>query len=277
MKTAAQHVLIYDRNCPFCNWYTGIFVRSGFLAPEGRMPYNEVMDDTTYDFDRDLARNKIALVERETGTTYYGVDSLLVVLGNKAPLIRRIGMLAPVHFLLERLYGFISYNRKVIAPSDCHGSCNCIPNRSVPRRIAFIVFCALLVNLATGLYFHTQLAPFFIGGRNSDLVFFAAQLPFQGLFFRLLKQHNFYDYAGNLAFVSALGALILTGFHLGLQFLHSLGIAIELLQPLCFGIVLTFMFYEHNRRLKLLHLSPLLSLTWILFRISIYPFAFHLF
>jgi hypothetical protein len=276
MRTPATQRILYDQNCPFCNWYTGTFVRTGFLAPEGRVPYTIAANDPSYHFDRELARNKIALVDTETNTVAYGIDSLLIVLGNRAPWIRNAGQWKPIHFLLERLYGFISYNRKVIAPSDCNDACPCVPEVSVWRRIVFIVLCALLVNVATNLYFHQQLGDFFIGIRNADLLFFALQIPFQWLFFRLLDQRNFYDYTGNLAFVSALGALLLLGFHIGLNLLANWGIAVTLLQPLCFGIILTFMFYEHNRRLKILHLSPLLSFTWIFFRISIYPFAFNL-
>jgi hypothetical protein len=276
METSTGQVLIYDQHCPFCNWYSGLFIRTGFLPETGRIPYGSVADNVDWHFNRELARNKIALVDRETLTVHYGVDSLLLILGNRLPVLRKIGMLKPVHFLLERLYGFISYNRKVIAPSDCTIACACVPHRSVFRRISFIAMCALLVNCATGMYFTRQLGDFYTAGANADLIFFTLQMPFQWLFFRLLKQRNFYDYAGNVSFVSALGALLLFGFHFGLDMLQMLGISTTLLQPLCFGIVLAFMFYEHNRRLKLLHLSPLLSLTWILFRISIYPFAFNL-
>jgi hypothetical protein len=276
MKTSTGQVLIYDQHCPFCNWYTGLFIRTGFLPETGRIPYGSVADNVDWHFNRELARNKIALVDRETSTVHYGIDSLLIVLGNRLPLVRKIGMLKPAHFLLERLYGFISYNRKVIAPSDCNVACACVPQRSVFRRISFIVLCALLVNLVTGLYFTLQLGDFYAAGINTDLIFFGLQLLFQWVFFRLLKQRNFYDYAGNVSFVSALGALLLLGFHWLLNALQAFGISTDLLQPLCFGVVHAFMFYEHNRRLKLLHITPLLSLTWILFRISIYPFAFNL-
>lgn len=277
METLTHPVLIYDKNCPFCTWYTGAFVRAGFLDKDGRIPYNEAADNAALHFDRNLSRNKIALADPQTGTVHYGIDSLLIVLGKKLPLIRKIGQFPPVHFLLSQLYSFISYNRKAIAPSDCNDACGCAPDRSIPWRAAFIVACALIVNLATGLYFTQQLHPWFTGIANGDLIFFAVQLPFQWIFFRALGQRDFYSYAGNLAFVSCLGALLLLGFHFGLNALQAFGIDITLLQPLSFGVVLTFMFYEHTRRLKLLHLSPVLTLTWILFRICIYPFAFNLF
>jgi len=273
-----QHAfLIYDTDCPFCSWYTGLFIRTGFLSTNGRLPYNEAIQNPTLHFNHDEARNKIALLNPITGEVKYGIDSMLQVIGTKLPLIRKIGFFPPIHWFLSRFYNFISFNRKIIAPADCNGNCQCVPSTSVFWRIVFIIACGLMVNLATGVYFSQQLNHFFIGKANSDLVFFALQIPFQLFFFRVFKQRNFYDYAGHLAIVSALGAILLIGFHFLLLVLSSSGISISLFQPLCFGVVLTFMFFEHRRRLRLLNLSSLLSITWILFRISIYPFAFNLF
>jgi len=275
MKTQHQHVLIYDQDCPFCNWYTGAFVRKGFLLPEGRLPYKDALNDESLVFDEAVSRNKIALVNRKTGEVLYGIDSLLAVFANRFPLIQQIGTMKPVNYVLRVLYSFVSYNRKMIAPSDCNGSCNCTPTPSLPWRIAFIVFCALIVNLATGLYFSQQLAPYFTGdARYTDLILFSSQFLFQYIAFRLLKQRNFSDYAGNLAFVSLLGALLLLFFHFGLNILSAAGMHIELLQPLCYGIVYMFMLREHARRLQLLHLTKWLTVSWIVFRFLIYPFAF---
>lgn len=278
MKTINQQVLIYDKDCPFCRWYTGMFVRTGLLAEQGRVPFNEAIDDGTLLFDPVLSRNKIALVDRGTGEVRYGIDSLLAVLGKRFPWMEAIGKLPPVHFLLALLYSFISYNRKVIAPSACNGACDCVPGRSYFWRIAFIAFCGWIVNLATGLYFSTHLAAYFIGDPfYTDMLFFAAQLVFQFIFFRLLRQRNFYDYAGQVSFISALGAFLLLGFHSGMNMLHWLGIETAMLAPFCYGMVYLFMLYEHLRRTRILGLTGWLSISWILFRFCIYPFAFELY
>ena len=272
-----QQVLIYDKDCPFCRWYTGIFVSTGLLAESGRIPFDQALESMDLVFDPLLSRNKIALVNRETREVKYGVDSLLAVFGTRFRWIETIGSFPPVHFLLALLYSFISYNRKVIAPSKCTGTCDCRPTRSYFWRIAFIVACGLLVNLATGLYFTMQLGTYFTGVPvYTDLVFFTAQIAFQFVFFRLLKQDNFYDYAGQVSFVSAMGAVMLLFFHYGLLLLDTWGIEIGMLQPFCYGVVYMFMFYEHARRLKILELTSWLSVTWIVFRFCIYPFAFEL-
>ncbi len=269
------HMLLYDQDCPLCNWYTGAFIRHGFLSRDGRLPYSEAVEHPELTFDATLSRNKIALVDPVKGTVEYGIDSLLTVLGNRFPLIPRIGKLPVIHWLLEQLYSFISYNRKMVAPSDCGDSCACTPTLSIGWRIAFIAFCCWIVNIATGVYFTQQLGDYFIGHPvYSDLVMFVAQFGFQFLAFRMLHQRGFADYAGNLAFVSLLGALLLLFFHFGLNFLTYLDINTTMLQPFCYGLVYLFMLYEHARRLRLLHLSGWLSISWIVFRFLIYPFAF---
>lgn len=275
MKTTLT--LIYDKECPLCNWYTGAFIRYGFLGNDGRIPWSEAVNDKNLDFDRSVSRNKIALIDRTNGSVIYGIDGLLEVIGGKYPMIRKAGHFPPFHFLLRGMYSFVSYNRKMVAPSDCGNACSCTPENSVAWRIAFIAFCAVIVNIATGLYFTQQLDDYFIGHPIwTDLILFTSQFAFQFVVFKLLKLQNFGDYAGNLAFVSFLGALLLLFFHFGLEILQLTGINTEMLQPLCYGIVYMFMLYEHSRRLKLLHLSAWLSVSWIVFRFIIYPFAFTL-
>lgn len=278
METQHQQVLIYDKDCPFCRWYTGMFVKTGLLTDQGRKPYEEALDDPKLMFDPILSRNKIALVDQRTGNVKYGIDSLLAVLGQRFRWIEMVGKFLPVHFALSLFYSFISYNRKVIAPSRCNGSCDCAPDRNYFWRIVFIVFCGFIVNIATGLYFSIHLKNYFIGDPYyTDILFFSAQLVFQFVAFRLMKQRNFYDYAGQVSFVSMLGALLLLGFHFGLTMLDGLGIETAMLAPFCYGMVYLFMLYEHSRRIKILQLTTWLSITWILFRFCIYPFAFQLF
>lgn len=277
MKRTNQQMLIYDKDCPFCRWYTGVFVRTGLLSEGGRIPFNEAIESQELKFDLQLSRNKIALVDQTSGEVKYGIDSLLAVLGNRFKWIEKVGSFPPIHFLLSLLYSFISYNRKVIAPSKCNGTCDCTPDRNYFWRIAFIVVCGFLVNNATGLYFSIHLEKFFIGSPfYTDLIFFASQIVFQFAAFRLLKQRNFYDYAGQVSFVSALGALLLVFFHFGLNVLAHWGMNTEMLAPFCYGMVYLFMLLEHARRLKILEMSGWLSVTWVLFRFCIYPFAFEI-
>jgi hypothetical protein len=37
-------ILVYDDNCPLCTWYSGLFVKYGFLNAEGRKPFSTLDD-----------------------------------------------------------------------------------------------------------------------------------------------------------------------------------------------------------------------------------------
>ena len=94
--------------------------------------------------------------------------------------------------------------------------------------------------------------------------------------FKLLKQKNFYDYAGQIAVISFLGAVFLQVFHVGLTLLAKTGIDIQLLEPFCYGMVYLFMLYEHKKRIKILGFTAWMSVSWVVFRFLIYPFAFEI-
>jgi hypothetical protein len=49
-----------------------------------------------------------------------------------------------------------------------------------------------------------------------------------------------------------------------------------MLEPFCYGVVFCFMFFEHRKRLKITGMQKWLTLTWILYRLAIYPIAFIL-
>lgn len=267
--------IIYDANCPFCKWYTGLFVKTGLLNPNGRIPYSTAINLPELQFDMVLSRDKIALINPETKEVHYGIDSLLHVLGKRFSWIERIGKLPVIHFLLTCLYSFISYNRKIIAPSRCETACDCAPSQNYFWRFVFIVGIALFLNFAVTHYFTTHLAEYFIGNpKYGDLLYFTGQFFFQFFVFFALKQKNFYDYAGHLAFVSFLGAVFLSMLDIGISGLEFFNFKTELFKPFCYGMVYLFMVYEHARRLKIMGFTAWLSVTWIVYRILIYPLAF---
>ena len=90
----------------------------------------------------------------------------------------------------------------------------------------------------------------------------------------MLGEKNVYDYLGQVAFVSLLGSLILYVFGGCLHVLHWASIDTQMLSPLCFGVVVGIMFMEHHRRIKLLDMKTMLTYTWLLYRILIYPLVF---
>ena len=81
----ANKILIYDDNCPLCSWYTSLFVKYGLLNPDGRKPFSSLDDILARQIDLDKSRNEIPLIDTVSGKVFYGIDSLLEVLGEKMP------------------------------------------------------------------------------------------------------------------------------------------------------------------------------------------------
>lgn len=272
----ANYTILYDEACPLCQWYTGLFLKYGLLNEKGRMAYQQL---NTVDYpmvDLDKAKDKIACIEQTTGKVVYGIDSLLTILGQRFPLIQKIGSWKIIHFLLSVLYNFISYNRKIIANSKKNTvECACDPSKNYPYRIAFV----LLISLATWSMVQTfitgYLAEFLIEKPVNDGILLIAQLAFQLFAFQLLRQKNSYDYLAHLAFVSFLGALLLGVATIGLGMLHYYEFDTSLLAPVAYGAVILFMFLEHKKRLERNNWSAWLSVTWIVFRMSIYFLVFQ--
>lgn len=268
-------ILIYDQDCPLCIWYTKQFIKFGILKESERISYFQAIQNPKLKFNQELAQNKIAFIKEEKNETVYGIDSLLALLGSRWKWIEIIGKLPIINSMLKLLYLLISFNRKVIAPVNCNDTISCTPTKNWFWRIVFIALIALFLNFTVTHYFTHHLQNYFIGNKNyGDLLYFLFQFVFQGICFYLLKQRNFYDYIGQIAFVSFLGGLLLGFFDLGLLFLQFTGFETNLLVGICYGIVYMFMIYEHARRIKILGFTHWLTITWIAYRLLIYPIAF---
>jgi len=275
MRTLSNYSLFYDRDCPLCQWYTKLFLKYKLLDNQGRIAFQEVDESQFPTVDFDLARNKIALVHRENGEVYYGVDSLAKVLGTYFAIVTFFMQFKIVHWLIEQLYNFISFNRKIVIPVSCHDTTSCNPSKNWFWRISFILFCAVVVNIIVGYYFTNHLSSYFIGNPlYGDSIYFIGQLVFQLVICLILGERNWYDYLGHVSFVSFLGALMLGFFGLGLTLLAHLNIQIALLQPFCYGMVYAWMFLDHRRRLQIADMDWRLTYSWLFYRLLIYPFAF---
>ncbi|MGV3610676.1 MAG: DCC1-like thiol-disulfide oxidoreductase family protein [Fluviicola sp.] len=269
--------LLYDEDCPLCRWYTRLFVKYGLLPATGRISYNQYVVLHPNEVDANVAQTKIACVNHQTNQVLYGIDGLVAILGSRFKIIAVLGNFKPINWLLKLLYLFISYNRRVVAPAAKREmECNCEPAKSIPWRIIFIVLISMLTSLNVNWFFHHFLSDYLISNPANDLILLGSQVCFQWVVFKLFGQENSYDYLGHLAFTSFLGSLILLFFGLVLQLLNLAGIETGFLAIISFGATLAFMFYEHKRRINLKGWSWKLTLSWILFRVLIYPFVFQL-
>ena len=272
-----KQYLLYDEDCGLCKWYTATFVKYGFLQKDARLPYHKGVEDQGFDFDIERAKNEIALVSRDSKNVFYGVDSLLHILGRRWKWVESVGHFLPIYLFLKMLYKLISLNRKVISPATCTTGCDCNPSMSTFWRITFIVLSGIITGVIVGNYFVSELGDYLrFHFAYLDMLFFIAQIGFQYLFFRLFKQKDFFTYAGHIAVISLIGAVALGIIQIGLHQLGSIGIDIALLQTAGYGMVLGIMLLEHARRVKLLGHTTWLTVTWMIFRLLIYPIAFTL-
>ena len=118
MKTLENHTLLYDKDCPMCEVYSSTFIKCGMLEKDGRENFSQMSEKNEILIDYNRAKNEIALINQNSREVSYGLDSLLVIIGNSFPTLEKIGRIKPIYWFFKKFYSFISYNRKVIVPSS---------------------------------------------------------------------------------------------------------------------------------------------------------------
>ncbi len=137
--TGAKPTFLYDDCCPLCRTYTATFSALGWAD---RAAFSGI-DTTTLDaLDMDVARHHIPLHDPATGATHYGLDGILGVVRAEAPRLGAIGSHDALRPLLDRLYWFITYNRRhiVAAPPPAEGV-DCAPDFAPAAVKAYLGFC----------------------------------------------------------------------------------------------------------------------------------------
>ncbi|MDG2433926.1 DCC1-like thiol-disulfide oxidoreductase family protein [Flavobacterium sp.] len=264
MKTLPNHTLLYDEDCPMCNMYTTGFIKTNMLDNQGRKPFVNITTEEENYIDIHRAKNEIALVDTQNKRVYYGIESLLKVIGNSFPWMEKIGNWKPINYFLKKLYKFISYNRKVIVPSKpkVGDQINCIPDFNTKYRLFYIAFATFFTALV--LFQYAELIVFLPKATFvREILFAIGQIGFQAHFIRKIDKQKQWNYIGNFVTVSIIGSLLL----LPILFLNSYYNLNEYFILAWFGLTVNFMIYEHYRRINLLELPKYLTLTWILYRI----------
>ncbi|MBK7690333.1 MAG: hypothetical protein IPJ31_04180 [Bacteroidetes bacterium] len=268
MKPLANHVLIYDKDCPLCTTYTKLFLKYGFLDENGRKAYQE-MDFFNTLIDAEIAKNKIALYNSVTGEVSYGIDALTKVLGHRIPFISFCMKWKAVHWFMTQFYSLISYNRKIIIPVNCKNLTSCNPSTNWFWRIAFVLLCLLPIQFATTTT-HQLLA--FVPFKQTTLLHgnmaFLSLLFLQILSCKTFGEKNVYDYIGHFSIISAVGACMLTVLFALMKWFIPLHLSFEILGSIGCGLIFVWMLFEHHRRMKLLDMSQRLTGSCIFFMIA---------
>ncbi len=268
MKTLENNILIYDCDCPMCTIYSGAFIKSGMLDRQGRMPYNDMSSQVKNLLDLDKSRNEIALVDVKQNKVIYGLDSLLIIVGNNFPIVKFLFRFSLLYWLIKKIYSLISYNRKVIAPTrELNPEGACIPDYNVKYRIAFIALSSLFVAWILNLYFgNISYMKNNAHGFIVEWLITAGQLMVMGLLVSAVKTEMTLHYLGHNMVISVIGALLLLPAIWFATFLINIS---ELVYIGYFALPAGIMFWQHIRRTKILGLPWTVTTAWVVYRIVI--------
>ncbi|HEY3402125.1 MAG TPA: DCC1-like thiol-disulfide oxidoreductase family protein [Ohtaekwangia sp.] len=267
MKTLREHTIIYDDECPMCNLYTGTFIKTGMLDENGRVAFSRMPVDIRNQVDHQRACNEIALINHKRGKVLYGIDSLFAVLGNRYHLLRPLFSSRIFRWLAEKLYSFISFNRKVIAPGKVFEAVNsCTPDYNISWRLAYIFFAWIVTSIVLTKY-ATLLTNFLPAGNfGREFLICGGQIVFQSFTVFFLKPERLLHYIGNMMTISLAGSFLLTP---ALIVAHYGLIHHELFYLFWFMGVVGLMFIEHLRRVAYLDIHWSASLSWIVYRFMV--------
>lgn len=208
---ANNKTIIYDDTCPMCTWYTGAFVKTGLLHPEGRKAFSDVDAQLLAAIDIQRGRNEIPLVDTVTGQVHYGIDAMLEVLAQQMPWIKKIGNLPPIKWFLYRLYRLVTYNRRVIvAPATQPTAFDCTPDFNKRYRSYFMLLC-LVVNtlLLFPLHQHIFSTGIFAGaGINRLLLCHTVLVVFNVWLMMVLPNKTGLEYLGQVNMLATLFFLL---------------------------------------------------------------------
>lgn len=210
MKTLSNHIILYDDECPMCNLYTRAFIKTNMLDKNGREAFSTMPDHLRQCIDQERACDEIALVDIRSGKVKYGVDSLFAILENRHTFLKPLFASRILRRMMQYLYFFISYNRKVIAPGkvfEAKGSCT--PRFDLSYRWAYLVFAWIITSIILNAYARllTDYVP--AGDFWREFLICGGQLGFQSITIGLLRKERLMHYLGNMMTVSLAGAILL--------------------------------------------------------------------
>jgi len=263
----ANYSLFYDDQCPFCIWYSSKFVNWGILRAENRKPFEKIQEAKYDRINRELAKNQIALYNEDNHTVQYGADSMITLLAIKVSWINIFLSNPVLHFIAQQVYLFISYNRKVFAPTLSCASNGCQPDFHLGYRISLILMTALF----TGLILNSYTASIYqeLYGRSMPALWewlvCLGQLFFQGAMVLMINPRKTWDYLGQMSLVSFLGGVALLPM-LAIKAILDLNVYLTIGY---FGIIVGLMLLLHAKRVSIIAAPKILSATWVIYRILV--------
>ena len=272
-KTTA--ILIYDDDCPLCAAYTAVFVKTGLLDKEGRKNFSDIEPAIFNLVDKTKCRNEIPLIDTQTKKVLYGIDAMLEILDKKIPFIKFTGNIKPIKWLLQKLYRFISYNRKVITATTGNAIYDCSPDFNVPYRVYFLLFF-LLFNTAMLWPLHQTIFSNSVIANSTLLQLQAAHLLLVAAHFitaASLGLKKGIAYLGQVNMLALTCILLIVPLHLINKYSSLLNAGFN---NFYLGMVSMFIIKEYIRRMKYVFVIP--KQVWIVLVniICLLAFIFYL-
>ncbi len=260
-NTLQNHTLVYDKDCPMCCVYTKIFMKTGILDENGRTPFG-AEQFSLKDWDYNRAQNEIALINRSDQTVTYGIDSMFKVVGHRFKWLNPLFRWKPFYWFMKKLYSFISYNRKVIAPPPKNpAEVTCTPDVNLKYRWLYIIFAIVMAaGLCAGALLNIpgyEFIPAFLTLSIIITLRFTVQM---GLTYLTDRKAPLLDYLGNLATVNLVLAALVAPIFIAV----SLGEGFFYFIPLYLVVLMYFINRMHVRRLKSLKMTGELMGLWVL-------------
>jgi len=265
MKTLANHLLLFDAECPICEAYSRAVVKSGLINNGGRKAYQQELNVQSCPMiDRQRAVDQIALVNLETGEVSYGAESILRLYAAEYPLFSKMLTFRPLMWILNKLYAFLSFNRRVIIPPT-REAYNLQPALKLHYRVAYLVFTWFVTAFILTKYAALLADVVPVGDSLREYFICGGQIIFQGIIISFIAKQKKWAYLGNMMTISFAGALLL-----GVMLLLT---PIMGNNPILylgyFMAVAGLMFLEHIRRSKLLQIGWWLTVSWAVYRLLI--------
>jgi hypothetical protein len=259
--------LLIDKNCPMCNIYGKCFEKTGLIDNKTVAYFQDISEPIYTAINQKKAKSEVAFYNEKTGTSLYGVAAFLHILGHKNKIVNAFLHSKPVYFLAQKTYRFISYNRQVMAGAHINPEeRDCTPSMHLGYRLAYIILAALFTGLLVN-HFSYLLDQQFGITHNSwrEYLICFGQIGWQFLAISYITKEKRLDYLGNMSTVSVIGGLLLVP----LFIFDAFGSLNQMQLLLYFGLVVSSMFLMHIKRAKNIGLPLTISISWIVYRLSV--------
>lgn len=256
--------LLIDADCPLCRLYGNGFQKLQFIDSQTVVHYQNAAPDYCWAINLERAKSEIAFLDEKTGATSYGIDAFIEIIGSRSRIIRQFMNWAPIHFILRKLYRFVSFNRKVIAESPSHSKgISCAPAVHRGYRWAYVLITAFFTGFVMSKFGNRLFG--LLGFHQLPYLEYAiclGQILWQGAAIRITSSPKTLDYLGNMSTVSMVGALLMIPVIL-IEYAFNLGAPYLLIS---FAIVVLIMINMHIARCRNLGISNRLTISWVGYR-----------